>query len=286
MASASETVRGAQTLLKLTVNPRLIVDGIVGEHTLAVYNRARGAAKEVVDAFVERQGFQPSGLFAPLRRDITIAGPTGLGRPAASFEGVTTSVSSGSTATQDARRRTAMRTYDRTEASALVQRVRQMLPARVKAATDWVPVDRVVDKIMVESRGNPNAVSPSGLHHGLLQMGSPAWTDARSWDSSLPAFAVGRYDPVSNVRAAFAFWAKMIAGSRATSIPIRTWEQLYASHQQGAGGFRTIVRGNLSADAVRNARQRRTGTDLDGQSSESLAIVARAVEQARGARSA
>jgi len=76
--SASDTARGVQTLLRVAHDPNLKVDGYIGDHTLAAYNKAPPDLKAVIDRYVERQGFTSRGLLAPLKRLSTVTS-----RPAA-----------------------------------------------------------------------------------------------------------------------------------------------------------------------------------------------------------
>jgi hypothetical protein len=79
---------------------------------------------------------------------------------------------------------------------------------------------------------------PNGFH-GVMQMGSAAWSDAQKVDPSVGPFTVeAAYDTYTNAKAAFAFAKNNIRVARRLG-----WDgvidatSLYMMHQQGAAGF-------------------------------------------------
>lgn len=244
------TAQAVQQVLR-TVQPSLKVDGVLGPVSEQAYLAAPDFIKRTLDEVFKAAGTDKTQAF-------------------------------------DAQPKTAAGALPEAEVRALVRKVRASLPAAVKRTTGWVAEDDVMRKIRIESRFVPTAVAPSGLFKGLLQMGAPAWTDARKIDASLPTYNApnGWRNPEVNIRAAFLFWHSIITHPEAAKqkVPIDTWEKLYASHQQGAAGFRNLVRSYKSAADIAAGR---TGLSVvDGQSRESLAVVARAVNDARLTRSA
>lgn len=65
--SASDTVKGVQTLLRHNGNPTLVVDGIVGVKTTSAYRASASWLKTVIDDYVTANGFTSTGLLSPVR---------------------------------------------------------------------------------------------------------------------------------------------------------------------------------------------------------------------------
>lgn len=89
---------------------------------------------------------------------------------------------------------------------------------------------------------NASSVAPSGLFHGLMQMGRPAWSDVQAAWPVTPSFMDGRYDPSANI----------LAGARYSILNERylrskgyrgafSLEVMYAAHNQGAAGFMRLL---------------------------------------------
>lgn len=268
---ASGTVRGVQTMLRVAVDPTLKVDGTIGPRTLKALSRAPDYIVRALEGYVVSKGFTYKGLLSdPLARVGSAVSSTAQSvRNAAASVG--SAITRGIKSVKDF--------FSQPELDELVATAYSAAPESVRQRLSWLDRKHIVAKAMIESRGNPRAVSPSRAYHGLLQLGSAAWADARKVDPSLPPFNTGRYDPMWNIRAALAFWASLVrAGGSKT--PIDTWEKLYAAHQQGLGGFRELVRSAATPAQIRTKST--TFKNVNNQSRESLAVVARAVEQARG----
>lgn len=60
--------RDAQTILKITQNPQLKVDGIVGRETRSTYAQSSGDAQRVVASVVKRHGLSMTELLSPTAR--------------------------------------------------------------------------------------------------------------------------------------------------------------------------------------------------------------------------
>lgn len=124
---------------------------------------------------------------------------------------------------------------------------------------------------------NAHAVSPSGLHRGLFQLGKPAWSDARRFarlkQISSPltgsAYATSVFDPVRNIYAAAAFIAhhKEYALTKIPSLNFSA-NIAYAMHNQGAG-------------FIRKAKENSDYINLAGQSPVARSVIERAAEEVR-----
>lgn len=282
--TASAVVRGVQTILKVTAAPALVVDGIVGPRTLSAYNKAADYIRAVLEIYTKERGFQINQLLAPIVQksvfDVKPGDPgtrsvvirrstTRLEKPVNTVPVVKPVVKTGKFLTLS-------------ELRQVVRDAKAQTPSKVLSLIPFMTEDEIIRKIMIESNGNPLAVSPSGNHHGLLQIGSAAWQDLRGFDRTykVPYSGMGKYDPVNNVRAGMTYWAWIVGQLRHRDISARTPAVIYAAHQQGPAGFATLVKSNISLDAIRKKRTNRK--NVDNQSAPSLLVVAEAVGQARG----
>lgn len=75
----------------------------------------------------------------------------------------------------------------------------------------------------------------NGSYAGLMQMGEPAWQDARRYDPGIGPYEMNRFSPVLNVRAGLAYAQSNgdILRSEGYTGPL-TWQVLYTAHNQGA----------------------------------------------------
>jgi len=115
---------------------------------------------------------------------------------------------------------------------------------------------------------NAKSVSPNGHYHGLFQMGSPAWLDAKGLLPDLPSFLAGRYDAAANTRAAVGYVRLNERYARAAGYKgVFSPEVLYALHNQGAGGFMRLL------------KEQRMNEDTAVQSKEAQRIIKLAMRQ-------
>lgn len=100
---------------------------------------------------------------------------------------------------------------------------------------------------------NQRSVSPSGLFHGLGQMGRPAWSDVKKAYRDTPEFLVGRYDPLANLLAAMRYSVlnEQEIVRQGYKGPI-TVEVLYAAHNQGATGFMRLLKNKRETSNFKN----------------------------------
>lgn len=112
-----------------------------------------------------------------------------------------------------------------------------------KMLWDFIHLEARSTFIDGESHYNVTSVAPSGLFHGLTQMGLPAWSDVQAMFPATPSFLSGRYDAAANI----------LAGARYSMINERylrskgykgpfTVEVMYSAHNQGAAGFMRLLR--------------------------------------------
>lgn len=71
--SASDTVRGVQTILRVSDFPRLTIDGIVGPKTVAAFKSSTGSLRRLIEDFTAKRGFDANLLFAPIKRVDTVS---------------------------------------------------------------------------------------------------------------------------------------------------------------------------------------------------------------------
>lgn len=95
-----------------------------------------------------------------------------------------------------------------------------------------VPADWMLAMVMMESGGNPNAVSSTGAV-GLLQ-----FTGGTAKDYGLR----NRFDPVANLDAGAHLMKDNMATLEKAGVPV-TLASVYLAHQQGAGGAIELYRG-------------------------------------------
>lgn len=89
---------------------------------------------------------------------------------------------------------------------------------------------------------NARSVAPSGLYHGIMQMGAPAWSDVESVKGDIPSFAVGKYNPRWSVIAGAEY--ALLNQKRLRNYGFTgefTKEVMYAAHNQGAWGFWKLI---------------------------------------------
>lgn len=89
---------------------------------------------------------------------------------------------------------------------------------------------------------NAASVSPSGLFHGLMQMGRPAWSDVQAAYRGTPSFMEGRHDAQANVLAGLRYSVlnQRYLVSKGYKGPF-TVEVMYSAHNQGAAGFMRLL---------------------------------------------
>lgn len=287
-ASASAVVRGAQNILRVTGFPKLVVDGIVGPRTVYAFQNAPDYVVRALKEFTKLAGFEADRLFAPLRKaDPVITTP----RASRIVEAAPAYVAPRSTSMRLEKPSygvprmngivTAKQRFSTAEIAALVTKVRATMPEKVASRIKWLSDSEIVKTIQTESGGNRMAVAPSGLFHGLTQMGGPAWTDASRFAPSLNlgSFTQNRHDAEKNISAALAYWAALVEQGKAKGVVIDTPEKVYAAHQQGAGGFSSLVKSSIKPSAIRSGTTGRSV--VDNQSGPSRVTVATAVQQAR-----
>lgn len=83
--------------------------------------------------------------------------------------------------------------------------------------------------VQIESAGNPNAISPSGNHHGLLQLSDDVWSKYGK--------GTNKTDPEANLRAGLSLMKDNIAEFKTKYGRDPTATELYLQHQQGKSGF-------------------------------------------------
>ncbi len=113
-----------------------------------------------------------------------------------------------------------------------------------------LPAGHLSRMVSIESSGNPNAVSPSGDHRGLTQMGLPAWQDA------MPGvdYMSNVFDPVQNVMAG-ARYDEIVKNSLQNDLGRQvSGGEIYLGHQQGPGAAAALLAnpGGNAVDVLRS----------------------------------
>lgn len=140
-----------------------------------------------------------------------------------------------------------------------------------------VPVDWLSFMLNMEpsirsgSRGleyDTRSVAPNGLYFGLMQIGAPAWTDARRIFPEIGNFEENKFDPRLNVLAAAGYaranlgYAKRMHGYEGKFSP----EIVYAMHNQGHSFISSALRGGI-------------GRYASGQSEKAQGVLKNAASQ-------
>lgn len=125
---------------------------------------------------------------------------------------------------------------------------------------DLEPNKRVISG---EVHYDSKSVAPSKLYFGLMQIGKPAWTDARKFSKFIGDFEENKFDPALNIMAAAAYMRKNMeyAWSNHRYAGPFSAELMYAMHNQGHTFISSAKRGGA-------------GLYFDGQSSEAKEILA------------
>lgn len=234
MATAQMAARQGQQLLRAQGNPKLKVDGVWGPLSTAAYETGIPDVRNSVDRAVEKLGYKVKDLAA-----LTGVNPTQWATEAQVNAWIAVAVA-------------------KTGLSAGL-------------LSDFVAIEASKRKQGSDILFNVRSVAPSGLFHGLMQMGAPAWSDVMRAYKDTPSFANGRYDGQENV----------LAGARYALLNQRTLRSLgykgdfgidvmYAAHNQGAGGFWSLVRNG------------RKTANFTNQSSKAQQVIVAAVKQAGG----
>lgn len=193
----TSAVRDMQTILKVTTNRALKVDGVVGKETRSTYNVANDVTKRVVSDVVRGRGFDADDLLSPVAR---------IERP---VTGIANS-----------------------EVFTLI---------RKWSAAHGVNVDLATTICGIESRFNPNAVSPTGAS-GLYQLTAPAIQDVKEKYPGYrdPPAPLGRLDPAWNAEMGIRFIriSAGYAGVSPMSSSIEDWAHIYGTFNLGSGAYK------------------------------------------------
>lgn len=241
MTERVRAVKALQAALAVK-RPEVRIDGVVGEKTRAAFIAAAPAVQQSVSAMMQSLTGQGVQSLLTAPTPVRVNGQ-----------------------------------LSKQQLLAIIRAERAKSPAQ--RYLTWLTDEEIDEFAVIESNRVPTA--QNRWYKGLFAMGSPAWSDARTMDPSLPFF--DRWsDPVINTRAALAYWGFIVRGARANPkayVQIDTAQKLYGAHQQGLAGFTKLVRSNASLAQI---REKRTGISVvDNQSRQSLIHVAGAVQQAR-----
>lgn len=230
----------AQTLMNLMLGKNaVVVDGVVGEQTRAVFKGLPSTSKELVEQMVKNRN---SGVLASLKVEQALPGGNWITHQQAL--GIIRDV----VGTHGA-----------------IRGLEGSTEGYLEWLLDLEPATKNVGGLKYY-----NASSERGPYKGLFQVGPGAYSDVvKSGRTSLPPFSVGAFDPIVNTTVALMYAQLLVgylrsgAGGGQPYTGKITKEVLYAAHNQGARGL---------LDGAKNAGN-------GGQSSKATTIIAQALEQ-------
>lgn len=193
-------------------DPQLVVDGWWGTFTNGVYATAEPAVKQAVDVILLAAGTNAE-LLLSATRTLTSAGDA-AGDGWIPIE----------------------------QAEALIDRAVQMDGGDAELMRRFLRVEAAKRTVNGTLMVNAKSVAPNGFYRGLYQMGVDAWAEAKKRVEDLDNY-LSAFDAWQNTRAANAYIKVVQDQARAKGYKgVFTPEVLYALHNQGAGGFMSLMK--------------------------------------------